>query len=277
MQKNYLKLLDESWPGIGQNILRCEALGFQWEASKIFSKVDKGEAISHVALLECSMLLDGKRHNVAALHGICTKASHRQYGYATELITEALEWSKGRTDCVVLFTEIPSFYERLAFYTIEEHRFHISSPTKKGSKSLRPLIAPDDNELFLRCFKERAPLSNKLWLEDRGLIASFNTLFSTYPSYWSIYYSHSIDGFISYQLENKTLHLFDIVARKIPSIDLLMDHFSEHIENIYFYFCPDLLSDDATAEPYRYDNGHLMIHGLWQCSYPFMISPLSRC
>jgi GNAT superfamily N-acetyltransferase len=277
MQKNYLKLLDESWPGIEQNILRCEALGFQWEASKIFSKGDKGDALSHAALLECSMLLEGKRHNMAVLHGICTKASHRQYGYATELITEALEWSKSRTDCVFLFTEIPSFYERLSFYTVQEHRFHIAYPRRKGSQSLRPLIAPDDNELFLRCFKERAPLSNKLWLEDRGLIASFNALFATYPTYWSLSYSSTIDGLLSYQLDNNDVHLFDIVARQIPSLDLVMDHFPENIEKIYFYFSPDLLTDEAIAEPYLYDNGHLMVHGSWRFSQPFMVSPLSRC
>lgn len=276
-EKPYLKLLDESFPGIRNNIIRCEALGFSWEASKLFTKEEKGKALSHAALLECPMLIDGRWLTVGALHGICTQADHRGQGLASKLIQEALQWAKGHCDIVLLFTEIPAFYEKLSFQCVPEHRFHLSHPHSKGTKPLRPLTVPQDNPLFLRCFHEREPLSNHLWIKDNGLIASFNTLFATYPAYWSLYYSPAIDGIISYQLENKTLHLFDIVAGKIPSLDVILDHFPSEIDDIYFYFSPDRFTEEAIPEPYLYDHGHLMIHGPWKISHPFMIPPLSRC
>ena len=34
-----------------------------------------------------------------------------------------------------------------------------------------------------------------------------------------------IDEFISFQLENRTLHLFDVVARQLPSLESILDHF----------------------------------------------------
>lgn len=276
-EKNYIELLEESFPGIKNNIMRCSALGFSWEASKLFIKEEKGEALSHVALLECPTLIEGQWLQIGALHGICTQVAHRRHGYATGLIEEALEWAKGRCQAVLLFTDIPAFYERLSFCTVQESRFHLSHPFPKGSQLLRPLVAPQDNDLFLRCYKEREPISNRLWIKDNGLIASFNALFAAYPTYWSLHYSSTIDGLISYQLIDKTLHLFDVVARQMPSLDLILEHLPAEIEEIYFYFSPDRLTNEAKEEPYLYDNGHLMVYGSWQLTSSFMIPPLSRC
>jgi hypothetical protein len=47
--KPYITLLEEAFPGIKANIIRCEALGFSWEASKLFTKEVNGKALSHVA------------------------------------------------------------------------------------------------------------------------------------------------------------------------------------------------------------------------------------
>jgi len=49
------------------------------------------------------------------------------------------------------------------------------------------------------------------------------------------------------------------------------------INEIYFYFSSDRLTNAAVLEPYLYDNGHLMVHGNFPSVKPFMISPLSRC
>lgn len=272
----YLNLLEESFPGIKANIIRCETLGFPW-GSKLFFKEDGKETVSHVAFLEYPMLIEGHWRKAGALHAICTKATHRGQGLASELIREALKWAKNQYEFVILFTEIPQFYEKLSFQYIQEYRFHLASKRPKGTQPLRPITFPKDNPLFLRCFHSRVPVSNHLWVKDHGIIASFNTLFATYPTYWSLHYSPAIDGIISYQLEGKTLHLFDIIASKIPSLDLILDHLPGAIDEIYFYFSPDCLTDAASAEPYLYDKGYLMTHGNWPKVKPFMISPLSRC
>lgn len=275
--KHYVDLLEESFPGIKNNIIRCETLGFFWEASKLFIKEVKGNVISHAALLVCPILIEGQWHKIGALHGICTHQAYRGQGLATDLIQEALQWSKEHCEAVLLFTEISAFYERLSFRRVQEYRFHLHLRSPRGSQSLKAVIAPDDNDLFLRCFRDREPLFNLLWIKEDGLIASFNTLFATYPTYWSIYYCPIIDGLISYQLKDKTLHLLDVVASKLPSLDVILDHLPAAIEDIYFYFSPDRFTDKAVAEPYLYDNGNLLIYGQWPISKPFMIPPLSRC
>jgi len=132
-------------------------------------------------------------------------------------------------------------------------------------------------------FQNRSPVSEHLWVKDNGTIASYNTLFATYPTYWSLHYSPAIDGILSYQLEGKTLHLFDMIASEIPSLDLILDHIPTAIDEIYFYFSPDLLTNTAIAEPVSCEkknidfSGYLMVHGNWPKCKPFMISPLSRC
>jgi hypothetical protein len=276
-QKSYLNLLENSFPGISDNIVRYENLGFSWKFSKPFLKEEKGEVISNVGLLEFSMLIESQWYKTGALHVICTQQAHRGQGFASNLIMEALDWAEQSCDFVILFTEIPKFYEKFSFRFLQEHRFHLPCKHIHGSELLRPIIAPEDNILFRRCFEERDPLSNLVWLKDNGAIASFNSIFATYPTYWSLYYSPAIDGFISYFLEGKTLHLLDVIAKEIPSLDTILDHFPVPIDEIYFYFSPDRFTDKAIPMPYIYDKGHLMVRGAWPTTQPFMISPLSRC
>jgi len=278
-EKHYLTLLEESFPGIRKNIIRCEALGFSWEASQLFTKEEGEKVVSHVALLEIPMLIEGQWHKIGAFHGICTQAAHRGHGLATGLMQDALQWAKGRCETILLFTEIPTFYEKLSFHRIQEYRFHLSGPYPKGSQQLRPVVAPHDNDLFLRCFRERVPLSNRLWIKDNGLIASFNALFADYPIYSPLEYSPTIDGFICYMLKDKTLHFFDVVASEIPSLDVILDHLPEPVDDVYFYFFPDLLTNEALPEPHLYDNSYLMIYGPWvpvKSFYDFPTEPLLK-
>jgi GNAT superfamily N-acetyltransferase len=282
-EKNtYANLLEESFPGMKSNILRCEKLGFPW-ASKPFFKEDKGEIVSYVGFLEYPMLIESKWYKTGALHAICSKATHRGRGLASQLIQEVLHWAENQYEFIVLFTEIPKFYERLSFKYIQEYRFHLTYKRPSGTNPLFPLTFPKDNDLFLHCFQNRQPISSHLWVKDNGTIASYNTLFATYPTYWSLHYSPAIKGILSYLLEGKILHLFDIIASEIPSLDVILDHVPIAIDEIYFYFSPDHLTSTAVAEPISYEkknidfSGHLMVHGNWPSIKPCMISPLSRC
>ncbi len=277
--KALLDFLEESYPGMKANVARCEKLGFPW-ASRAFVKKEKEAIISHVGFLVYPILIEGTWHQAGALHAICTKASHRGQGLASELIQEALNWAKDRYEFVVLYTEIPKFYEKMSFHSIQEFRFHLPCKKSKGTHSLTPLVSPKDDALFRRCFQDQAPLSNRLWVKDNGTIASYNTLFATYPHFWSLHYSPSLDAIISYQIEDKTLHLYDIIAKKIPSLESILDHMPSDIDEIYFYFSPDRLTNDAVADPAFYHknfSGYLMVHGNWPILEPFMIPPLSRC
>lgn len=272
----FLNLLEESFPGIKANILRCEQLGFPWN-SKPFFKEENGEIVSHVGCLDYPIRLNGIQHRVAALHAVCTKASHRGQGMASQLIQEALQWAEKQYEFVILYTDIPTFYEKFNFQRIQENRFYLSCQRPQGSKPLHPLVSPEDNLRFKHCCQTRSPLSKCVWIQDAGDIASFNTLFATYPIFWSLQYSEAMDGIISFEIKGKTLHLYDIISKKIPSLDLILEHLPTAIDDIYFYFCPDQLTPAAIPEPYLYDHGHFLVHGHWPSTNPFMMPPLSRC
>lgn len=280
-EKPYANLLEESFPGIKSTIARCEALGFSWEdlCGRVFVKEKDGDVISHVAVLQCRALIDNRWHKIAALHAVCTKKDHQGRGVASALSLEVLQWAKDNSDFQILFTEIPSFYERLGFAAIQEHRFALKQSFRKGSKLFSALTAPKDDDLFLRCFREREALSQHFWIEDRGEIASFTTLFGkwVYPSYWSLYYCPEFDGFLSWFFDDKTLHLLDVVAAKLPSFEQIIEYLPQDINEVYFYFPADRLGIETTAEPHLYDKGHLMVRGVLPIKDPFMIAPLSRC
>ncbi len=275
-ERPLLNLLDESFPRIKANILRCEKLGFPWNSTP-FLKEENREILSHVGFLEYPIQIDSHNHKAAALHAICTKTTYRNQGLASQLIREALQWAEKQYEFIILFTEIPQFYEKLSFQCIQEYRFHLTCKRPKGSHSLRPVVSPQDKAFLSNFFLDRAPLSNCLWVKENGDIAAFNTLFATYPTFWSLYFSPSINGMISYEIKDKTLHLYDVISKELPSLDLILDHLPTDIDDIYFYFSPDRFTNAAVPEPYLYDNGHFLVHGNWPNTKPFMIPPLSRC
>lgn len=275
-QRSFVNLLDECFPGIKANIIRCEKLGYSW-SSKLFVKEENGEAVAHVGCLDYPIFIDGSERKVAALHAICTKSTHRNRGLATELIQEALEWAKKHYECVILYTAIPRFYEKYSFRYIQEYRFHLKVTHSKGTQLLTPVMSPRDDALFRNCYRERVSLSNVVWAKDDGKVSAFNALFGTYPTYWSLHYSSSLQGILSFEIKDKTLHLYDVIASRIPSLESILDHLPSEIENIFFYFSPDQLAKEAVPEPFLFDNGHLMVHGNFSVQKPFIITPLSQC
>ena len=46
VEKSYLELLEECFPGIKNNIIRCQAIGFPWSPSKLFLKENNDETLS---------------------------------------------------------------------------------------------------------------------------------------------------------------------------------------------------------------------------------------
>jgi predicted N-acetyltransferase YhbS len=268
--------LDESFSGMKRNMERCETIGFPW-ASRTFLEQENGNILSHVGFLEYPMLIEDRMHKLGAIHAVCTKETHRGRGLSTDLIKRVLAWAKQSHEAVVLYTGIPAFYERIGFKKIQEYRFKLQLNHPKGLKNSAELISPRDDALFKRLYSEAAPASKVAWVKDDGTIASFNTLFATFPTYWSLHYCESIEAIVSWNLEGKTLHVFDIVSKHIPSLKTLLDYVPGDIETIYFYFSPDLLAPEAISEPHLYDEGHLMVHGTWPDTRKFMIAPLSRC
>lgn len=275
-RKAYFNLLEESFPGMSINIKRCEELGYPY-LSRPFLKEIGGEAVSHVGFIEYPVLIEGQWHKGGAFHAVCTKGAYRGQGFSSSTIQEALMWAEEKYEFVFLFTEIPWFYERFSFQIVPEYRFHLPCRQMKGSKALNSVSCSKDKGLFLSCFQSRSPVSKRLWVKDDGTISSFNTLIFSYPLFWSLYHSPSLNCMFSFELKDKTLHLYDVIASQMPTLDQILDHLPGAIEEIYFYFSPDLFTGEALPEHYLYDNGHLMVHGKWKQDKPFMIAPLSRC
>ena len=179
---------------------RCRQLGFDW-FKKRFTVKKRGLVVSHVGLVDYPMVIQGRQYNVAALHGVCTEKEHRAQGLASKLIYEALSWTQKRADFVVLFTKIPAYYEKFSFEVVQESRFYLQVSHVKGSQLLREMISPKDDALFKRLYQSRAPITERVWVKDRGEFASFNTLNTSYPKFWTLFYSPSADMIFSFFIE----------------------------------------------------------------------------
>ena len=96
--QSYVNLLEESFPGIKESITHCKSLGFGWgDQGRIFVKEENGKAVCHVGYFESSALIDGSPYKIGALHAVCTALSHRNQGFASELISDALKYAENRS------------------------------------------------------------------------------------------------------------------------------------------------------------------------------------
>ena len=75
-------------------------------------------------------------------------------------------------------------------------------------------------------------------------------------------YSQEHDWIAAFQVEDTTLKLFDIAARRMPPLREIVARVARPVRRIEVYFAPDQLDADLTPEPHTLDgDDYLMVRG----------------
>lgn len=93
-----------------------------------------------------------------------------------------------------------------------------------------------------------------------------------------LYFVGELDALVVAEVKDQTLRLYDVVAPRLPSLDVLVAHLGLDAERVELYFTPDGLSAAGLEPAERPEEDVLMVRG------PFLagaataaLSPMTRC
>ena len=267
-------LLETFFTGIGKRRRAAAQLGSLWDdCSTPFVYEKNGRIVSHVGLLEMSYVIKGERHQLGGVHAVCTLESERRQGHFRRIMEELLEFCDGRFETLELGTEHPEYYEPFGFRVIPEHRFVASVTSPGGGDGFRPIDATRrrDLERLDRLLSERAAVSKLVGVVDERDVFKFS------QGTEGLHYSQALDCFAVFELEGTRLLLSDVVARELPSLELLLSQLTPPVEEVEFHFSPDGFDVDARPELFRFDGDYYMVRGPFAAEgEAFMVPPPAR-
>ncbi len=267
-------LLKTWFTGIGARRREAARLGSLWEqCSTPFVYEKDGQVISHVGLLEMPYVIKGERHRLGGVHGVCTLQSERRQGHFRRIMEELLEFCDGRFETLELCTEKPEYYEPFGFRIIPERRFVAKVASEGGGDGFRAFDPSRNGEIGrLDCMlTERTPVSELVGVFDEHDVFKFS------QGADALYYSEELDCFAAFTLSDSRLTLFDVVARKLPSLDALLSQLAPAIGTVEFHFSPDRFDVNARPEPFQSDGDYYMVRGLFAADgEAFMVPPPAR-
>jgi predicted N-acetyltransferase YhbS len=282
------ELLEIVWRGLGLAHARgvAAAFGASWEsASTPFVHEENGRVLSHVGLLELSLVVKDRAVRVGGVHGVATHPAHRRRGLYRGLLEELLGYTATRYETLLLTTAHPEYFAPFGFLPVQEHVFVAGAPRVRAASTARRLdpTASADAVLLHRLIDRRASLSSLLGLGPEKAVWAFNEAAS------DIRFAPDLDVAIVAERIGPLLRLFDVIGSRAPSLADIVAAWGEPVARVVAFFNPDRLDDGFVPEPHCLaggehsldpggDNTVLMARGPLVCEgAAAMLARAARC
>lgn len=255
------ELLDTVFPGLREGARKAKALGAAWEeVSTPFVGFEGGRAVSHVGVIELSLVVLGRAVKVGSIHAVATHPDCRHRGLYRQVMDEALRHCASRYETVILTTEHPEYFTPFGFRHVQEHAFTVMIDSAGGSNGSRQLSLqdPDDLAHLHRLLETRTPVSEVVGVVDEKAVFCFN------EGRRPLHHVAGLDVVVCLELGGTRLTLFDIVGPRIPTLAELVGRLPWEIEEVEINFCPDRLGVDTRPVPRLLDHdgpSYLMVRG----------------
>uniref|UniRef100_UPI00052FDE01 GNAT family N-acetyltransferase n=1 Tax=Planococcus sp. CAU13 TaxID=1541197 RepID=UPI00052FDE01 len=224
--------------------------------------------IANASVNKMTVISNGKEYRAIQVGTVMTHPDYRNQGLAAELMNKIIETYEKEYDFIYLFANktVLDFYPKFGFEKVKESRFsmkayHLEKVTDNTS-SLRKLDINNqtDFQLMKEFAIERVPVSSILGVKNSEhlLMFYFIIVFKN-----SIYYDEEENVIIIFEVEDDKLHVFDIISKARVEADRVLSRIvSADIDIIYFYFIPDLYSEDVDAVYMEESNDVLFVRPL---------------
>lgn len=220
------------------------------EVSIPFIIEEYGEIIAHAGVIPLSLMLNGKKHQSAAIHGVCVKKEHRGKGYFKQLMKEVMQYVDEHFESSVLFTDKPYLYKNYPYkMMLPEYDFVVNDDVKLKAKNsdLRILDLNNNEDLSLmhHALDTRTSLSNEFSVMGKN----GKTLFILNSMHRKIAYSDKLNTVIIYEIADDALYLKEIVSDSQHSFENIIELIPGAFNKIVFQFCPDNYLDKKDYKP----------------------------
>jgi predicted N-acetyltransferase YhbS len=277
LSKPLFELIDTVFPGLAQVAENTRTLGAPWESASTPFVIREGERVlSHVGVIELSLIVLGQPTTVGSIHGVATHPDCRRHGYFRQLIEEALQYCEERYATQILTTEHPEYFQPFGFRVVQEHGFtaRLQSTGRKDGLRLLNLHDTQDIALLHRLLETRTPVSHVVGVVNEKAVFCFNE--GSRP----LYSAEDLDVILCLEQEGLHLTLFDVVGPHIPSLAAIVESVPQALEEVTLCFSPDRLSAQAEAKPYLFEHdgpSYFMVRGPFAAEgHPFSLPRSAR-
>ena len=261
LSERVFDLLDTVFPGVRRVAQNAAALGASWESvSTPFVHIEHGRAVSHVGVIELSLVLLGRIVTVGSVHGVATHPHARRRGHYRRLMEEVLEYCATRFETLILTTEHPEYFAPFGFRVVQEHLFTVKCDAVEGRDGFCVLDPSDagDVALLQRLLQERQPVSQVVGVVNEKAVFCFNE--GSRP----LHYAPDLDVVVCLEMDARLLKLFDIVGPAVPPLVHVLERIPQRFDEVEICFNPDRLAVQATPTAAVFDHdgpSYLMVRG----------------
>jgi predicted N-acetyltransferase YhbS len=261
LSEQLFELLDSVFPGVSEVAQNARDLGASWESvSTPFVCFERGRPVSHVGVIELSLVLRGRIVKVGSIHGVATLSDCRRRGLFRKAMEAALEHCASRYETQILTTEHPEYFEPFGFRVVGEHVFTSKVDSESKGDGFRLIDPKEGGDVVLlhRLLETREPVSNVVGVVNEKAVFCFNEGSRT------LQYSKDLDVIVCMEIEGTLLKLFDIAGPKLPALADILKRLPHRIEEVEICFSPDRLAVQATALPHLFDHdgpSYFMVRG----------------
>nr|WP_263328280.1 GNAT family N-acetyltransferase [Neobacillus sp. Marseille-Q6967] len=230
--------------------------GFWTEKYQPYSYVDNGKVVANVSVNLISLIINNEVKRAIQIGTVMTHPDYRSQGLSKRLMDKVLEDFKD-VDLFYLFANstVLDFYPKFGFMAKEEVQYvmEYDKTTSKQSKikklDMRNL---DDMSFVYKLATNRSPISKRFGISGSEELLMFYCLmvFSQ-----DLYFLEEEQALVIYQIENDTLHLYDLVSvKEVNTIDILCKITYEKIKKVVFHFQPEDPELILETQPYHSNN-----------------------
>jgi GNAT superfamily N-acetyltransferase len=219
------ELLDVAWDGIADNLEIARALGVEWTEHSIAHTVEeRGRPVAHAGVLLVPATLENRAVTVAGIHAVVVAPEHRGRGLARRVIEAAIATADQHTQTTVLFTSIPSLYERFGFRVIPEFDVVLDRPGARAGHGARPvdLLDAAERREVRALAASRAPLDPRYATRDDGWLVLLDEVLGTGGRLHRLWWLPDRRGVVVIEHWEDDLVLLDVLAPEIPSLESIL-------------------------------------------------------
>ena len=244
-------LLSQVFPGVQVGRHNAAAFGAPWEAGSIpFVAEAAGQVIGHVGLLPVPLRIMGRDVGCGGVHGVATHPDFRRQGYFRALLQELVAYAQSRFETLFLTTLHPEYFTGAGFRVIPEYtglaQLADSAPIPSR---LLGLDQPADLNLLHRLIDTRHPVSDLLGVGPEQCCWGFTEFGST------IYYAESLGVAVVAEQTGKTLRIYDVIGRTLPSVSQLAGICSPSARRVLLFMGADRFPDPVAVLPQDLSGG----------------------
>ena len=270
-------LLDTVFPGLRQVADNARALGAPWESvSTPFIVREGARVLSHVGVIELSLIVLGEKVTVGSIHGVATHPDCRRRGYYRQVVEEALRYCDQRYATQILTTEHPEYFQPFGFRVVQEQVFTVRYQPARHGNGMRLLDLDDARNVTLlhRLLETRTSVPQVVGVANEKAVFCFNE--GSRP----LSYAEDLDVILCLEQEGTRLTLFDVVGPQIPPLSALVERMPQPVGEVSICFSPDRLAVAAEAKPYIFEHdglSYFMVRGPFAAEWhPFSLPRSAR-